>query len=104
MAGQATSLAALLGRIFWMAAGPLFLAAIAIHIALEGPGWASAATIAYFSVLGGMMLGRWLEFRSGQARTAMDEPATAEHLRRYLIAAASMGLGLWVVLNLISSF
>jgi hypothetical protein len=32
--------------------------------------------------------------------TATGEPATTEHLRRYFLGAATLGLAVWIVANL----
>lgn len=98
-----TSPAVLFGRLFWMLAGPMFLLVFACYIALEGAGWFTILDLAYFAVLGGMLLGRWLEFRSGEAMTGTGEPATPAHLRRYLVTTSLAGLGLWLFVKAISS-
>jgi hypothetical protein len=98
-----TSTAALFGRIFWMLAGPPFLIVIALYIAQRRTGWFTLLDLAYFLVLGGMLLGRWLEFRSGDARTTMGDPATPADIRRYMMFAPLAGLALWVLVNLIGN-
>ena len=95
-----TSSAALFGRVFWMMAGPVFLAVLALSIVQRGGGWLTAVDGAFFLVLAGMLLGRWLEFRSGAAMTGMGEPATPDDLRRYVALTSLAGLGLWVLANL----
>jgi hypothetical protein len=98
-----TSPAALFGRIFWMIVGPIGLAVLALRILQERTGWFTVTDMAYFLVLGGMLLGRWVEFRSGGARTGMGEPATSDDLRRYLMGASLLGLGLWALANLVGN-
>lgn len=98
-----TSPSAFVGRIFWMIAGPLLLAVLAINIAQSATGWLTPSDLFYFLVLGGMLFGRWLEFHSGNAMTSTGEPATLEHLHRYLATTALLGMGLWVVVNLIGN-
>ena len=71
-----SSTPALFGRLAWMIVGPFALAVIALSIAERRDGWASPLDLLYFAVLGGMLLGRWLEFRHSQPLTAMGEPAT----------------------------
>ena len=48
------------------------------------------------------MLGRLLEFRVGHPMTSTGEPATTEHLRRYPLAAAALGLAVWIAANWLS--
>ena len=50
-----------------------------------------------------MLLGRWVEFRSGGARTADGEPAMPGHLRRYLFWTTIIGLTIWVAAGLIGN-
>jgi hypothetical protein len=95
-----TSSAALFGRLFWMIAGPIGLAVLALRIAQEGTGWFTVTDLVFFIILAGMLLGRWVEFRSGSARTGMGEPATSDDLHRYLMTASLAGLGLWALANL----
>jgi hypothetical protein len=92
---------AILGRLFWMMLGPFFLVIVAISTAERRDGWFSPADGLYFAVLGGMLLGRWLEFRSGQPLTATGVPATVAHLRRYALVLSVLGVAAWVVANLV---
>ncbi len=98
-----TSTAAFFGRLFWLFAGPMFLMVLALNIAQRGTGWLTPIDLGYFLILGGMLLGRWLEFRSGSAMTATGEPATASDLRRYMVTAAIAGLALWAAANLLGN-
>jgi hypothetical protein len=115
---------AIFATLLWMMVGPITLFLLALAIAVQRGGWFTFLSLIYFPVLGGTMLGRWLEFRCGFPMTAegepattehlrhrdqaqgMDlhlaegEPATTEHLRRYLLAAATLGLAVWIVANL----
>jgi hypothetical protein len=50
-----------------------------------------------------MLAGRWMEFRLGTPLTATGEPATADDLRRYALGLGLIGLGVWVVVNLIGN-
>lgn len=98
-----TSSAAFFGRIFWMIAGPMFLLVFALNIAQRNSGWFTSLDLGYFLILGGMLLGRWLEFRTGNALTGMGEPVTPADFRRYLVATPLVGLALWVLANLIGN-
>ena len=77
-----TSAPALFGRLSWMMVGPFVLAICALSIAQRRDGWLSPPDLIYFIVLGGMLIGRWSEFRFGSPLTAAGEPASADHLRR----------------------
>ncbi|MFI5458573.1 MAG: hypothetical protein ACHRXM_24330 [Isosphaerales bacterium] len=50
-----------------------------------------------------MLIGRWSEFRFGLPLTATGEPANADHLRRYVWVMGGLGLGIWVVANLVGN-
>jgi hypothetical protein len=99
-----TSFGVLIARLTWMAFGPLALMLATFGIVSIGSGWLTSADIAYFVILGVMVLGRWLEFRSGRAQTADGEPATQAHLRRYAIGVVLIGAVVWVVANLIANY
>jgi hypothetical protein len=94
---------AVLGRLFWMMVGPFILGIFAISITERRDGWFSPLDGLYFVVLGGILLGRWLEFRSGRPLTATGEPATVAHLRRYALVLSLLGVAVWVVANLVGN-
>jgi hypothetical protein len=104
MASEATTSApALLGRLYWMMVGPFALAICATRITESVPGWLGPLDVIYFLLLGGVLMGRWLEFRYSQPTTAMGEPATVAHLRRYTAVVSIVGLGIWVAAKLVAS-
>jgi hypothetical protein len=98
-----TSAPAFFGRLSWMIVGPFALAIFAISIFARRDGWFSVLDLIYFVVLGGMLLGRWTEFRYAQPMTAAGEPATAAHLFRYTWVLSTLGLGIWVAANLVGN-
>jgi hypothetical protein len=96
-----TTMPALIGRILWMMVGPITLLLLALHIAQQRDGWFTLPSLAYFFVLLGTFLGRWMEFRCGFPMTAMGEPATTDHLRRYALASGTLGVAIWLIANLV---
>lgn len=90
-------------RVVWMMIGPLALVLLIAAIVNIGNGWFTAADIGFLIVLGIVVLARWLEFRGGSPQTATGEPATPDHLRRFAIGAVVLGLGLWVIANVIAN-
>jgi hypothetical protein len=98
-----TSFGVLFARLTWALLGPLALVLLTFAIASAGGGWLTAADVAYLAVLAAMLAGRWLEFRSGQGRTAEGEPMTGGDLRRYLLLATALGLAVWVGANLLGN-
>lgn len=101
---RSNSFLPILGRLLWMLLGPLALGVFAITIIKTGNGWITGADIAFLLVLGLMLLGRWLEFQGGNPQTADGQPATRQHLVRYLFFGATAGLGLWVLANLFGNY
>jgi hypothetical protein len=99
-----TPKAAVLGRLTWMLFGPFVLMLTLIPLCVRGRGAFTAADFAYFGALGAMLIGRCVEFSSGHALTGAGEPATREHLRRYLLSASGIGVAVWLTITLIRSF
>jgi hypothetical protein len=97
------SFSALFGRVFWTMIGPLSLVLLAFTIIRIGSGWMTWADIAYFAVLGGMLLARRQEFRRGNRRRADGNPATPADLHRYVQLIIPIGLGVWVVANVVGN-
>ncbi|MCI0381313.1 MAG: hypothetical protein L0215_27320 [Gemmataceae bacterium] len=101
-ATEGITLFTILCRLTWMLFGPFALMFAAFSIVRLGESWLTAADIAFFVILGVMLLGRYLEFQSGQAQTASGEPATRAHLVRYLTVMPVVAIGAWVLLNLVA--
>ncbi len=98
-----TSFLQLFARIFWMMIGPLTLAILAYAIVNVGSGWLTVADIAFFLVLGGVVLARWIEFQGGNPQKATGEPATPADLHRFVVVTLILGLVVWVIANLIGN-
>ncbi|MGQ0634828.1 MAG: hypothetical protein ACT4QC_09475 [Planctomycetaceae bacterium] len=101
---QSTSGLAPLGRLFWMMIGPAILFLLALAISRDGGGWFTAKDIGFLAALAGIVLGRFIEFRGGDPRTADGQPATQSHFRRYAALVVSIGLGVWAAANLIGNW
>lgn len=100
---EITSLSALFGRVFWMMIGPLCLVLLGFAIVQVGSGWLTWADFGYLAVLGGMLFARWHEFRRGDPKTTDGRPATPADLRHYVRTAIPLGVGMWVVANVIGN-
>jgi len=98
-----TSSAAVFGRLFWMMLGPLTLGVTIYYILTSGTGWRTVADILFFAILGGMILGRWLEFLGGTPQTSTGEPATPKDLRRYVLLLVIAGPIVWLLANVIGN-
>ena len=99
-----TPLIAVFGRLFWMIVGPLALVLTAYFIVTSGTGWTTTADFLFLIILGGMILGKWLEFRGGSPETSTGEPATAADLRRYILMVVIAGPAVWVVANILGNY
>ena len=97
------SLFVMFSRVYWMAIGPAILVLLALNIINRGNGWFTPVDFAFLALLGVLLLARWIEFRGGDPHTSTGEPATPEDLRRYALYAILIGLGAWVVANLIGN-
>lgn len=93
----------ILGRVFWLMLGPLLLVLMTFIIASTGNGWLTPADLVFFGILVALVIARWLEFRGGNPQTAEGQPATPEHFRRYLIVVIALGLGLWLIANIVGN-
>ncbi len=101
MKTETSSFVVVLGRIFWMILGPLCLFLLAFALTKQPPGWFRVLDLAFFALLGSIILVRWLEFRSGRAQTATGEPATAADLRKYTVMMVALGFVVWIGANLL---
>ena len=99
-----THLIPIFGRLFWMMIGPLGLVLTIYFIVASGTGWTTTADLLYFVVLGGMILGKWLEFRGGSPETSTGEPATVADLRRYVLMLVIVGPIVWAVANVLGNY
>jgi hypothetical protein len=87
-----------------MMVGPLTLVMTTYSIVTSGTGWTTVADFLFFVILGGIVLGRWLEFRGGSPDTQTGEPATAADLRRYIVTIVTAGPAVWVVANVLRNY
>jgi hypothetical protein len=98
-----TSIGIMFARIFWMMVGPLLLVLLFFMIVRIGISWWTMADLAFFGVLVGVIVTRWLEFLAGNPQTAAGEPATPAHLQRFVIVTLSLGIGGWVIANILGN-
>ena len=99
-----TRLIPVFGRLFWMMVGPIALVMATYFIVSSGNGWTTAADLLFFVILGGMIFGRWLEFRGGSPETQTGESATAADLRRYILTVVIAGPVVWIVANILGNY
>lgn len=104
MTTESQPIYSLLPRLFWMMLGPAILFLIALQIADKGDSWFARADVVFYSVLGGIIFARWLDFRIGIPKTAYGQPATHDILHRYVPAALLCGVAVWIVAKLIGKF
>ncbi len=90
-------------RITWILVGPLLTAAVTYAIVVSGRGWLTGWDALYAGLVALMILGRWVEFRSGTATTATGEPATVEHARRYTRVVVPTAACVWIAANVLGN-
>ena len=50
-----------------------------------------------------MVIGRWIEIRTGRGRTAFCKPATAHDFRRYVTVFIPCAIVVWVAANAVGN-
>ena len=85
-----TPIVATLGRLTWMLFGPFLLLLTTIGI-FRSKALFNFLDVAFVAIVVGMILGRWVEFKSGIALTAQGTPMTAGHLRNYMFVTGALG-------------
>ncbi len=94
-----TSVKVLVAHVTWFFAGPFILFLILINIVRLGTGWLTALDAAFFVVVAAMLLGRWIDQRSGQGTTTTGEPSTWDDFRRYALLMPPVATGAWILAN-----
>ena len=102
-AEQITSFWVLGARVSWVILGPVALVGITYAIITGGTGWLTLLDVAFGFTAGLMLLGRWVEHRSGAATTLTGEPATTEQLRRYVMILIPVTAAVWGAANLVGN-
>ncbi|MFH0980718.1 MAG: hypothetical protein V2A79_04175 [Planctomycetota bacterium] len=102
-AGEINSFTVLGGRLTWVILGPFALLLITAGIVTRGGGWFTGLDAAFGVVVGLMILGRWVEQRSGTATTLTGEPATVEQCKRYTAILLLVTAAVWVTANVLGN-
>jgi hypothetical protein len=74
-----------------------------LNVVRTGSGWLTAFGATYFLVVAVMLLGRWVDQRSGQGTTTTGEPSTWEDFRRYALLLPPLALGAWILANVVGN-
>ncbi len=92
----------LLLRLSWMAIGnvALFLCAALIAKGIA-PG---VMDIAFFTVVVGLILVRYVDIARFKGQTSEGRPATLSHWRRYLVMLAVISAGVWALARIVRSY
>lgn len=101
--GEITSFKVLGARLTWILIGPLVLIGITYGVVTKGAGWLTGLDAAFVVVVGLMLLGRWVEQRSGTATTLTGEAATPAQLKRYMTTLTAVAAVVWVVANIVGN-
>lgn len=100
---QTSSILVLLSRLMWMMFGPVLACIIVYTILTSGSGWLTVWDIAFVIIIGLMLGGRSIEQRSGAAMTATGEPATTQHLERYVKMLLPVAAVIWCAANVLGN-
>lgn len=100
--GRGAGGGALLGRLMWMALGPI-LSVVMLHAIVTRGGWLTVFDAVFAVVVALMVLGRWAEQRSGAAMTATGEPAGEGHFSRYVRVLLPLAIGVWLAANVLGN-
>lgn len=90
-------------RLTWVFLGPAALFFLAAGIVNAGTGWFTALDGLFALVVGAMLLGRWVERRSGSATTVAGEASTPDQFRRYMTGLPIAAAGVWIVANVLGN-
>ena len=101
--GDISSLSVLGARLTWIIAGPLALLLITWGIVSRANGWFTGLSAAYAVVVGLMVLGRWVESRSGTATTLTGEPASGAYFKRYVMLLLPLTVVVWAAANVLGN-
>jgi hypothetical protein len=84
-------------RLFWMAFGNMALLALTLLI-FERHGF-SLLDLAYWGIVVALGSARYADIARFQGLTTSGEPATTQHLRRYLLGLFLATAGLWLLVH-----
>ncbi len=102
--GEISSFAVLGARLTWVVVGPLALLGITYGIVARGGGWLTALDAAFGIVVALMLLGRWVEQRSGAATTVTGERATPDQFKRYCVRLTVFAAVVWTAANIAGNY
>jgi hypothetical protein len=91
-------------RLTWIMLGPLALLGITWGIVSQGTGWFTGLDAAFGIVVVLMLLGRWVEHRSGTGTTLTGEPTTPEQFKRYITVLPPLAVAGWIVANVVGNY
>lgn len=90
-------------RLTWSVLGPLALALVTMGIVSKGNGWLTVLDVIFGVIILWMLLGRWVEYRSGQGTSTSGERTTRSDFRRYVAGLLGMALALFVLSNVLGN-
>jgi hypothetical protein len=98
--GGIHSITVLGARVTWTLLGPFVLLLTTWSIVAQGIGWLTWLDGLFVAVVGLMVLGRWIEQRSGACTTLTGEPSTPEQSRRYIVILLVVAIVVWLAANM----
>lgn len=101
--GNINLLAVLGARLTWVLLGPAVLLLTTLGIVANGTGWLTGLDAFYGVVVGLMLLGRWVEYRSGTATSVTGEATTEAEFRQYMALTPVAAAAVWIAANTIGN-
>jgi hypothetical protein len=98
---EGTGCFALIFRLLWIIVGNLVLLFLAVLIA-QRKGF-SALDLAFWAVVGALVLVRYIDITRLKGLTTDSQPATIRHWRRYAVTLAVISVALWALAHVASS-
>lgn len=98
-----SSMSVLGARITWTLLGPVGLFFATVAIVMQGTGWLTGLDLLFAGIVGLILVGRWIEHRSGSGTTLSGEPESANDYQRYMIVFPIALAVVWVVANVLGN-
>ncbi|TFH40572.1 MAG: hypothetical protein E4H01_16360 [Lysobacterales bacterium] len=92
-------------RLTWLMFGNVLLMALAIAIAeRQSAGFLTVVDAAFWTLVGGLALARYVDITRMKGQTASGEPATIGHWRRYLVTLLPLSVVVWGAAHAVAYF
>lgn len=92
-------------RLTWLMFGNVLLMALAVAIAeRRSAGFLTIVDAAFWILVAGLALARYVDITRMKGQTASGEPATVGHWRRYLLTLLPLSIVVWIAAHAVAYF